>query len=257
MLKSRYLFAVSFATVIATALVATGVSAQSYPAIGKVIHGTRVSPRNSPFVELRMRDAFPGEYLCSGTFITKKIVLTAAHCVEGGVQQAFILFNGRRYQARKFTIHPNYRENGDTGLLDNDVALLFFSSNFAVTPEPVFLSKGVIVGTTVEFYGYGLDENERTSNLRKGLNTVEEIYIRHFNTLYMGDESNTCNGDSGGPALIRARDSKGRTVRGIAGVISTGTEGQCGAGDFAYFVKMKSASVASFLKKHAPGANFQ
>lgn len=235
------------------------VAAQSYapgyyPA-GKVINGERVSPKGSAVAQLRVDDGGAGEVLCTGTFITTDTVLTAAHCLEGRVRRVTVIFNGKRYSAARYRKHPSYRSNDVTGLLDSDVALITLPNKLPVVPERVIISGLDSVNTAVEFYGYGQDERGRTTLLRRGRNTIREERQGHFTTLYTGAESTTCNGDSGGPGFMQLPVSGGKSIRGIAGVVSTGTEQFCGVGDTTYFVSLRS--VSSFLRRYAPRAKYR
>ena len=89
-----------------------------------------------PFFASLRSDNSPGGQWCGGTFIADRIVLTAAHCLEGMLVRNLHVAVGetrnlanetttRRAKVRRVIIHPEY--NPET--LKNDIALLLLDQS--------------------------------------------------------------------------------------------------------------------------------
>ena len=138
-------------------------------------------------------------------------------------------------RASAILAHPNYN---DTYLL-NDIALLRLASPFeGVAPIPALPDKAGIawsaddVGQTITYVGFGLTESGASGRRLQVASTVDVVCL---GPSHCGDGENwyappraicsfmsaggTCNGDSGGPALL-VRDG----VTYVAGVTSFGDE---------------------------------
>ena len=165
--------------------------------------------------------------LCSATLITPKVVLTAAHCVDGrviGDYEAFFGLSGREAERRRIAggwVHPEF----DINLLVYDIALLRLAGSPPAGVEPIpYLPDGLTLtrddeGMQVQFVGFGRTEK---GGLADKLTVFGELGwvcsstdtcggqgfpIKERAICFDESEGGICFGDSGGPNLIR-RDNK-------------------------------------------------
>lgn len=207
----------------------------------EVISGERVSKRTgvvtaiTRFTTKKGLDKSPS--FCSGTFITKNVVLTAAHCVNT-VESATLADerlekNSPTIESKKdrIFIHPNYGRKGFRAF-DYDVALIFFDFEsrlkLDVSFYPLVASQPVALNQLIDFFGYSvnreLDETKETfdeyfalSFLQRGRQRITDFSSN--NLRFVIDKLTeldpvTFGGDSGGPAF--------NTARQIVGLVSTG-----------------------------------
>lgn len=152
-----------------------------------------------------------GRGICSGTFVSEKAVLTAAHCTKE---------DGRYQVVASFGTFSTYlRVNNGPGVVDdpNDIALLLFEDAIAdrAKNQVYDMGDGVSQGDTVRLVGYGcndIDTRTGSGTKRTGTNVVSRVgdYIEFLtpressgSRSIIGSEnrSGSCFGDSGGPGL--------------------------------------------------------
>ncbi len=217
----------------------------------RIINGSSCTEQGSPVVELTLIADNGVASLCTGTMITSTDVLTAGHCAVG-MTSAYITVGGTRVNAAQVAIHPGY--SSQPSAVFNDVAVYRLSSAVSLPTVPLLISRDVQVSDTIQIFGYGQTENQSDNNdtsgtLRAGEMRVDNVTADHLFTVFNGDGSNTCFGDSGGPALLTSGASAG-----IVGVTSTGQREDCGEGDISLFANIQGQSVFDFIIAVSPGA---
>ena len=163
---------------------------------------------------------------CTGTIIAKRVIVTAAHCLEGQSASAikFALGpNANSPQAslsiKRIAVHPQW----DSSQIKNDIAIAILSADAPVTPVPVNTTMpSSWVGKSLTFVGYGVSNGRtQTGAGVKRVVTIPISQVAASQFAYQTRGKNTCNGDSGGPAF--AADASGNLT--VAGVTSYGDQG--------------------------------
>lgn len=218
----------------------------------RIINGSQcVSETNSPVVRILI-SVGGRQALCSGTMITSRYVLTAAHCFSERPTSAAVLIGNDPTAVTRVAVHPQFRR-GETSFGVqagfNDVAILELASEVNVPTLPILISRDVNAGDSLAIYGYGLDENSELGTLRGGTAPIDEVTRDHITTKFDGSGSNTCEGDSGGPAAVN-------TAQGLAivGLTSSGTVETCTPGDLSIYANVQSPDIINFIQDNAPGA---
>ncbi len=166
-----------------------------------------------------------GASFCTGTVVAKRLVVTAAHCLDG-VRASNIRFvlgpNASAPQAQlgvaRAIAHPQY----DARRITNDIGVLVLSSDAPVAP--IALNDAMSsswVGRTLTFVGYGATNGVtgRGGGVKRAVDiAVSQVGSTQFS--YADRTKNTCFGDSGGPAF--ARDAAGALT--LVGVTSYGDQ---------------------------------
>lgn len=167
-----------------------------------------------------------GSSFCTGTLIGKRLVVTAAHCLQG-VRPSNVRFAlGPRAATPQVELgvsrviaHPKF----DATRITNDIGVLILSDDAPIAPMAVNESMSSNwVGRPLMFVGYGVTSGLTKSGggvKRSARIAVSKVGSTQFS--YEDDEKNTCFGDSGGPAF--AKDSDGNLS--LVGVTSYGDRG--------------------------------
>jgi hypothetical protein len=200
----------------------------------KIVNGVLEAQYHSVGALLVGSDPDTASTLCSGTLIGCETFLTAGHCVDGFDAGDLFVFlpSAGFFAVAGITLHPAF----DFPVTDfaapvNGVAPSLL--NTVASPSPG--TAGTIVG-----YGRTGGSNEDYGLKRRGpVSTVacpaSPFYAGSVCWLFSnplgppGSNSNTCNGDSGGPLFVDF--GQGDTV---AGVTSGGTSDNCNANDLSY-----------------------
>jgi hypothetical protein len=192
---------------------------------------------------------------CSGTLISTKVFLTAAHCDNGGNERVRVTFSpayhvGDRTYAGTFHADPRYSQKQSD---PHDIAVVVLDRSVTrITPAKLPAAgslSGLRQGQRFTSVGYGAYEvtrgpgghqylyNDVRGVAHGSLNAVTPSWLRISMNPATGD-GGTCYGDSGGPNFLG-------TSQIVAATTITG-DAQCRATNVDY--RMDTASARSFLR---------
>ncbi len=219
---SALLLLVSVWSAAAGPRIINGVRTTGYPSVGALMRGDSVET-----ADLR----------CSGTLIGCSTFLTAAHCVcdllrpdqcdvgEPGAPDPgrFWVFlpHGGIHEVAGFDIHPDFDFP-----LGGDLALVHLATPATgIVPTPINLSATVVPGAQGTIVGYGRSVGSdyfglkregriQTARCASGVPNTTSVCWDYAEPIGPpGLDSDTCNGDSGGPLFVDF--GCGRTVAGV------------------------------------------
>lgn len=225
-----------------------GVAVQS-PIIG----GTAVTDGSWPAVGGIV--LYP-DSMCSGTLISPRVVVTAAHCVKGENPTTFVLGfdmeNGSEYAVAEAIYNPDYDAGGYNDPGSGDVAVLVLEESITnVAPARIFTGDfSAFNGESIIFVGYGKRDVYQPLYGKKYqvTLTVRDIDDDGFwNYTSQSNVKNTCGGDSGGPGFI----SYGGSYY-IGGFVSSGDE-YCVQDGYNMRADSNAEWILSQVEKYDPG----
>jgi secreted trypsin-like serine protease len=238
----------------------------------KILSGSVAAPGQFPWMAVLMdagaERAVDGAY-CGGTVIAPRVVLTAAHCVQGQrARQMHVVVgrtrltqeqDGQRIAVAKIVIHPEWNPSTMLG----DAALLQLSEAATVTPLPIAhaAEDGLVApGAPVMTMGWGAtfeggrmnDELLYVRLVERAAPACKRIYDDYDDTqqLCVGSDrrgEDSCQGDSGGPIVA----GEAEAMR-IFGIVSYGRG--CGRRNIPG-VYTRVSAVASWIDEQAPILN--
>ncbi len=195
-----------------------------------------------------------GQFACSGTAISPRLLVTAAHCFTFPTDRVWVTFDPNRrsvpfpagFGTGTWYAHPDFCQGASTcepglvGFDSHDVAVVVLDEpvdlpRYAQLPSPGLVD-ALPNGTKVDIVGYGVEDfvvgggqprPARTSGFRMlaesdlipGNFSISDEYIR-LSANNAQDKGGVCFGDSGGPDLLGGTDT-------ILAVNSFGTNGGC------------------------------
>jgi MYXO-CTERM domain-containing protein len=205
-------------------------------AIGQPIVGGWDAPDDALVVALVSADGV----VCSGTLVTNRVVITAAHC--GALAPTTVTIEGGSLAApltipiATFNIHPEF----DPQTLDNDLAIVTLldhaPSSVSLLPiwqNPITPEFG---GSGLRVVGYGRASASDAAIRQQGWVSISDIGPVILRTV--PGPSQPCHGDSGGPAFAFIDNQQY-----LVGVISSGDPA---CADHANIVRT-DAFLASFI----------
>ena len=249
-------------SVLIAVLVATGLAClptQAASLEARIVNGlpTHGYPTTGALLYTGTGDERAAGIQCSGTLIGCETFITAAHCVEDDPKPEnyyVYLQHGGVYAVSAVNAHPSY------SFPIADVAVLKLSKQvMGIDPTPVNLTDpapliphaGTIVGFGQSLGGvgdYGIKRmgtvvTADCSSSSGGSNTELICWDYDEPVGPAGEDSNTCNGDSGGPIFM---DFGAGDV--LAGITSGGSAGDCDTGDHSY--DSNAYNYSSFILTH-------
>ncbi|XP_055354764.1 chymotrypsinogen A-like [Paramacrobiotus metropolitanus] len=149
--------------------------------VDKIVGGTIVVKNSHPWqIHLGYRSFLSTQWICGGTIIGSKWVLTAAHCIVTTSASAYTVRVGqhdstlqeataKNYKVKRVIKHPQYNDNtinNDIALLEIDGTIAFTGSVKAACLPPS--GKDCTAGSTAIATGWG----ETSQNGRESIGTL-------------------------------------------------------------------------------------
>lgn len=211
----------AFALILAPMTASFGCMESSSASHLKIVCGELVTERDSATqysVDLLNSQR---EHFCSALLVDRSHVVTAAHCLDAIRDGGYVYFgtdasqaphdNSLTRQIKNIVKHEYYdeiyRDENPNDIPPNDIGVATFGGESPVEIFPDLVdrieSAELHAGDELTLTGYGRTTRygEDSGLLRKAAAALTEIR-EYTSELYVEGPTNTCNGDSGGPAFV-------------------------------------------------------
>ncbi len=224
-------------------------AASSVQKVSRIINGSACSVGNSPTVELELYIDGNADSACTGTVVNPRTVITAAHCGEG-ITSVRIKTGAGNVDSNQIFVHPDYNTTGN--FQDHDITVVVTNEDIPTRTVNILSTNDFVSGELAYIGGYGVNNgvNQTGAGVLRATTVLLDTFAGDsIGTVYTGEDSNgdTCNGDSGGPLLVK----RGEEWL-LAGVTSNGNE-TCTPIDNAYYANLTSTSNKNFVNSIVPG----
>lgn len=134
-------------------------------------------------------------YFCSAVAVRKKILLTAAHCLDSAAE-ILVFDKGSKLEIDSFKKHPNY--NRMNSLFRNDIGVIYLSAELKA--HKIYKIADFMAGVELTRVGFGGRNGKNERTVVKGLSALDagKIYVKTL-------DLKSVSGDSGG-AVFQKQD---------------------------------------------------
>jgi len=209
----------------------------------RIYCGGAVDDSKVPVAYLQITNS-QGVFACTGVVLNRETILTAAHCLDDGPISSILVITNRANISYgiAYRIHPSYVPL--TQLVDSqyDLGYIKLGSRLPRNVKTARIaSNKPKPNAYLAIFGYGEDQNGDAGILNGGIMSVVTAGLNILAIKPPGG-SNTCAGDSGGPAFV-LRGSRMYLV----GITAFGSA-NCALGDTT-FTSILPAAAKSFIKR--------